>query len=204
MAEEKKLNVYEKLNEARIKLQNSNLKKTGNNKFAGFKYYQLEDFIPTLNVIFKDLGLIGVFNIIDEVASLAIIDVETKDDIVFASPIADASIKGCTPIQSLGGVHTYMKRYLYLNALEITEGDMLDSQTGSEDFKPEKKEKKKVAPMTQEQRNYLGINLSPKLETYACQKFNISSITELNYDQAQYIIDSLEARKGTANNGNQE
>jgi hypothetical protein len=50
---------------------------------------------------------------------------------VFASPIADASVKGTTPVQSLGAVHTYLKRYLYMNALEMIENDLLDAAAGS-------------------------------------------------------------------------
>ena len=38
------MNVYSKLQTARVRLQESNLKKSGENKFAGFKYFELGDF----------------------------------------------------------------------------------------------------------------------------------------------------------------
>lgn len=130
----KEKNVYSKLQEARVILQQKNNKKSGKNKFANFSYYELADFIPSVNEIFKDLQLTSLFNIIEEKATLTIVNLENTDErIVFESPIAEAEIKGTTPIQCLGGVHTYMKRYLYLNALEIVESDMFDSKVGDKE-----------------------------------------------------------------------
>ncbi len=46
--------------------------------------------------------------------------------------MAEANLKGCYPIQNLGAVETYSRRYLYVTALEIVEHDALDATTGSE------------------------------------------------------------------------
>ena len=126
------MNIYQKLQKARIALQNTALKKSGHNKFAGFKYFELSDLLPHINNIFDDLGLFSAFNIRDGLATLTIVDTDEPDKMVsFSSPIADASVKGTTPVQSLGAVHTYLKRYLYLNALEIIENDTLDANVGT-------------------------------------------------------------------------
>lgn len=126
-----KENVYKKLQHARVMLQEKNLKKSGKNKFAGFNYYELADFIPSVNDIFDKVGLFSMFNIRDNVGTLLIINIENPTDIItFESPVKEAEIKGSTPIQCLGGIHTYMKRYLYLNALEIVESDMFDGKVG--------------------------------------------------------------------------
>jgi hypothetical protein len=126
------MNLYQKLQKARIALQNTALKKSGHNKFAGFKYFELGDLIPHINNIFDDLGLFSAFNIKEGLATLTIVDTDKPEVAVqFTSPIADASVKGTTPVQSLGAVHTYLKRYLYLNALEIIENDMLDANVGT-------------------------------------------------------------------------
>lgn len=126
------MNIYQKLQKARIALQNTALKKSGMNRFAGFKYFELGDLLPHINNIFDDLGLFSAFNIKDELAALTIVNTDKPDEAVqFTSPIADASVKGTTPVQSLGAVHTYLKRYLYLNALEIIENDMLDANVGT-------------------------------------------------------------------------
>ena len=129
--------IEEKLQKCRVELQNKKLKKSGENKFAKFKYFELADFIPTVNELFENYKLFSNFSIAGETATLTITDCEDKSSQVFTSNIADADVKGCTAIQSLGAVHTYLKRYLYLNALEITENDMLDSSVGKKGFKPE-------------------------------------------------------------------
>jgi len=46
--------------------------------------------------------------------------------------MADAHLKGCHPIQNLGAVETYSRRYLYVTALEIVEHDALDATTGQD------------------------------------------------------------------------
>jgi hypothetical protein len=126
------MNIYTKLQRARVELQNTALKKSGANKFAGFKYFELGDFIPAVNLIFAELGLFAAFNIHNDIATLTVVNSEKPDElVVFSSPFADANIKGTTPVQSLGGAHTYLKRYLYLNALEIVDNDVLDASVGS-------------------------------------------------------------------------
>ena len=50
------MSVFTKLNEARIRLQNTELTKSGHNKFAGYKYFELADFLPAVQEIFANLG----------------------------------------------------------------------------------------------------------------------------------------------------
>ena len=128
--------VHKKLMQARIALQNAPLKKSGHNKFAGYSYFELGDFIPTINQIFADVGLCGVVSYDAEIASLTITDVDDGPNIVITSPMADANLKGCHPIQNLGAVETYTRRYLWVTAMEIVEHDALDSSA------PLKEEKK--------------------------------------------------------------
>jgi hypothetical protein len=119
--------VHKKLMQARIMLQNAPLKKSGHNKFAGYSYFELGDFIPTINSIFNEVGLCGVVSYDAEIASLTITDVDDGTNIIITSPMADANLKGCHPIQNLGAVETYTRRYLWVTAMEIVEHDALDS-----------------------------------------------------------------------------
>lgn len=138
------MNVYEKLQDCRCELQQKKLKKSGKNSYSGFEYFELRDFLPALNEIFKTKGLCTNFSISNGNASLQIINTEKPEEIIlFASPIEDLDLKGCNKIQALGGVHTYMKRYLYLNALEIVESDLFDSVTGSGELTEKPKEQTK-------------------------------------------------------------
>ena len=119
--------VYAKLQKARMMLQAAPLKKSGHNKFAGYQYFELGDFIPTINEIFNNLGLCGVVSYDSEIASLTITDTDDNSNIVITSPMAEANLKGCHPIQNLGAVETYTRRYLWVTAMEIVEHDALDS-----------------------------------------------------------------------------
>jgi hypothetical protein len=124
--------VYAKLQKARMMLQAAPIKKSGHNKFAGYQYFELGDFLPTINEIFNELGLCSVISFDKELATLRVIDTDNGGFITFTSPMADAHLKGCHPIQNLGAVETYSRRYLYVTALEIVEHDALDATTGSE------------------------------------------------------------------------
>jgi hypothetical protein len=121
------MKVHNKLNQARMKLQNTKLNKSGHNKFAGYTYFELGDFLPTVNQIFNELGLCGVVSYGKELATLTITDIDDGASIEITSPMAEANLKGCHPIQNLGAVETYTRRYLWVTALEIVEHDALDS-----------------------------------------------------------------------------
>ena len=123
------MSVYKKLQEARILLQNTKLNKSGKNKFAGYEYFNLGDFLPQIQVICKDVGLCGVISFDNSMAYLQINDIEDGTSIMFTSPMSSASLKGCHDVQNLGAVQTYLRRYLWTNAFEIIEHDVLDENT---------------------------------------------------------------------------
>ena len=119
--------VYSKLQKARVLLQELPLKKSGFNSFAGFKYFELGDFLKHTNIIFDNLGLCPVFSISEDVATLRIFDSEFGGVVYFRSPTAEAGAGKAPPIQALGSMHTYLRRYLYLNAMELVENDIVDA-----------------------------------------------------------------------------
>lgn len=122
------MSVFKKLQEARVKLHNTKLNKSGENKFARFKYFELGDFIPQVTEIFNGLGLCGVVSFTQDTAFLTVHNVDEKDDFVtFTSPLIYASVEKTQPIQNLGSTHTYMRRYLWLMCMEITENDVVDA-----------------------------------------------------------------------------
>jgi len=123
------MTVYKKLQEARILLQNTQLTKSGRNKFAGYEYFNLGDFLPQIQVICKTVGLCGVISFDNSMAYLQINDIEDGTSIMFTSPMSSASLKGCHDVQNLGAVQTYLRRYLWTNAFEIVEHDVLDENT---------------------------------------------------------------------------
>ncbi len=128
------MNVYEKLQKARVELQNKGLNKSGNNKFAGYTYFELADFLPTINQLCLELRLMTQTSFTSDMATLKIINAEKPEEIVeFTSPMAAAQLKGCHEIQNLGAVETYQRRYLLVTAFEIVENDALDPLNGKDD-----------------------------------------------------------------------
>ena len=123
-------NVYTKLMEARLKLQNTELHKSGYNKFAGYKYFELGDFLPSIQTIFREVGLCGIVSYTEDLATLTITD--GTDSIVITSPMGSAALKGCHEVQNIGAVETYQRRYLWVTAMEIVEHDVLDAVTGTD------------------------------------------------------------------------
>jgi hypothetical protein len=126
------MSVYKKLMAARLDLQGRKLNKSGHNKFAGYKYFELGDFLPTIQEIFAQQGLCGVVSYLPDVAVLTITDMDDGTYIHINSPMSSAALKGCHEVQNLGAVQTYLRRYLWVTAMEIVEHDALDATTGSE------------------------------------------------------------------------
>ncbi|WP_024647776.1 ERF family protein [Pseudomonas syringae] len=125
------MSVYKKLQEARCEMQRMTLTKSGENKFAKYFYFELGDFLPVINDIFREKGLCGVISFTAELATLRVVDVDDGTSIEFTSPMGKADLKGCHEVQNIGAVETYQRRYLYVTALEIVEHDALDSITGA-------------------------------------------------------------------------
>jgi len=122
------MSIYKKLSDAREHFHDLELKKTGHNKFAGYKYFELGDFlIPALRVL-KIYGIVSVISFGKEFATMRLIDIDKPDEFIeITSPMSSAALKGAHEIQNLGAVQTYLRRYLWVAALEIVEHDALDS-----------------------------------------------------------------------------
>ena len=124
------MNIYEKLTNARLDLQNLKLKKSGKNQTIS--YYELGDFLPAINELCKKHGLFIKFDI-DTVESIemAILTVynasQEAENMTFRLPTANVSLPRGQDIQGLGAKTTYMRRYILMNAFEIVESDMVDS-----------------------------------------------------------------------------
>ena len=128
-----KMNVYVKLSKIRLELQNKQLKKSGHNKYAGFKYYELGDILPSINELSEKYGILNIISYNREDAVLEIIDTDNPESkITIKSPMSELTLKGAHPIQNLGAIETYQRRYLYLTAYEIVESDYLDAIQGKE------------------------------------------------------------------------
>ena len=119
--------VYAKLQKCRVELQNMELKKSGHNKFQGYKYFELRDFLPAINTLFDVYGLCYSLQFDRDMANMFVVDVDTGSSIKFCCPMEPAVLKGCQPVQNLGGSLTYISRYLLCLALAVSESDIVDA-----------------------------------------------------------------------------
>lgn len=121
------MTLYQRMADARVRLQSMSLKKSGNNAFSKKKYYELGDFLPAINQICKELDLMPAISFTSDMATLTVYDaIEPSNSIVFTTPMAETNLKNCHPVQNLGATETYTRRYLYTTAFEIVESDWVD------------------------------------------------------------------------------
>lgn len=143
------MTVYKKLQQARTDFLSADIKKSGKNKFAGYEYFELGDFVPSINQIFNKIGLCGVVRFTTEQATLTVYDTEDGTSIEFISPMVFANNPKGQAIQDLGSTHTYMRRYLWLLAADIVEHDSVDTLAPAEAPKPVKAASKPVETKTE-------------------------------------------------------
>lgn len=200
--ENKEKNLNESIINIRVKLQNAKLKKSGKNKFAGFDYFELADFLPKLNELMLSEGLNDRFYIKDDLATLEIqkggeINTYTMPFVMFETPTNRREdkttgevyeVKTMQDIQYLGALNTYYKRYLYLNAFGITDGDVINSMN-NEEIKSEPKATPKQVEVLLE--IYKDENLKKLLEAN-----KINSINELSMKKASELIKKINEKKG--------
>lgn len=133
------MNIYEKLALARADFKAAGVKQSGNNKFAGYTYFELADILPKTTELEKKYKMLSVVSYGKETATLTLYNAEAPEEkLVFESPMSTAELKGCHAVQNLGAVETYVRRYLYLAAYEIVETEALDRTHGKPDTTTEK------------------------------------------------------------------
>lgn len=146
-------NVYGKLIEARIRFRETGIKKKGVNRYAEFDYFRLDEIIPVKQEIFRDLGLADVITFGNEVATLTIFNVDNPEESIdFMSQLAPDESMIKNPIQKVGAVQTYVRRYLYLLALDIIESDGIEETTGKDEDPVKEEPKKATRPATPKER----------------------------------------------------
>lgn len=195
------MNIYEKIQQARVELQKMGIKKSGHNKFANFDYFELKDFLPKVNEIFLVLKLFSKFDLLENEGVLTIINSENPEEsIVFSTPKATIDMKGQNGLQQIGSTHTYLKRYCYYNALEIIINDEIEATIWKNDNKNNSTQQNKKAEPTEaevEARRQKGIKAVVKeinkLSTEKVDKlnFDITDLTNMSLEEIQKIYNKI-------------
>lgn len=167
-----KMTVYQKLITARGMFLNANVQKSGKNMHMSFKYFELDDIVPIATKIFAEIGLIAIVNFTEHTAVLTIVDVTNPEDrIDFASPfnqiqpILSREGKAVTnEMQALGSSITYMRRYLYMMALDICESDGIEANIGKDSTPAPAPAPAKQPPATPAERAEIKDNLTAPTE----------------------------------------
>jgi hypothetical protein len=159
----------------------------------------LGDILPTAHDIFNKLGLCGVFSLNHESATLCVHDCDSNEAIQFVAPTVMAHNPKGQPIQDLGGTLTYFRRYLWLMALELTEGDLVDAiepfkkevidpKTG--EIKPPKLMEGKTVPNQKEQPWQMKVESAPngKIEDWAIA---VRDVAKLGLDNVVNVEDVM-------------
>lgn len=186
----KPASIFARLQHCRVELAKTEIKKGGENKFAGYKYFELSDFLPSINRLFAEVNLCGITTFTRDEARLTIHDTTgTGETIIFTSPMEAAALKGAHPIQNLGAVQTYQRRYLYMAALEITEPDAIDGSKPAEKTEPAKPQTKQKMECT----DAIWLKLWPRIqskETGIIQKiretYNLTPDQEITLQENEF------------------
>lgn len=142
------MNLFEKIQEIRVRLKDEDIKMTGRNPFAGYDYFELADFLAPVNRLMKEYKMTAIPSFTSENATLTAINLEdTQERWIITSPFGTAQLKGCHEVQNIGAVETYQRRYLYQALFDIAESDALNKTQGKpQDTKPRAKPTKTQAP----------------------------------------------------------
>ena len=179
------MNIYEKLNKAKLALQAAGLKKSGKNDFAKYEYFELSDFLPTIIQLEHEIGFTCAVSFGIEQATLEIVNTEKPDEsILFTSPMSSASLKGMHDVQNLGAVQTYLRRYLYVNAFEIVEHDAIDKPS----VKAESPKRDPV--LTTAQRNEFGDLVKNDIDPVKAKDRLKELVTSLGYQSLSEVKQS--------------
>ena len=185
-------NIYSKMQKARCEFQEKPLKKSGHNKFAGYHYFELGDFLPTINSLLEKYNLCSNISFDNDMATLTIVNAENTDEkLVFTSPMSNANLKGCHDVQNLGAVQTYFRSYLWVNAFEIVESDGLDATTGKDEPKGTSKTKANVNAakiMKLIESKYVN---ETAVQLHIKSAYNVDSYNKLSDEQAKELIEML-------------
>lgn len=172
------MNIYEKIQKVKEEFLAKNIKKSGQNKFAGFSYYELSDITPPLIELCNKYKLFTAFRFTNEEAVLEIVNVEEPKEVqLYSSPMEELELKGCNKIQALGGTETYQRRYLYMAAFDIIEADLFDKTSGISDEKLiTKAQIKKIGELVED---------IPAMLNY----YKLEKIEDMTYAIAEQIIE---------------
>lgn len=179
------MNVYQKLQAARLKFLQAGVRKTGKNMHLEFTYFELADIVPAAETIFSEVGLLGVTSFSGEEAVMHVFNVNDPEEkpIGFSAPftkiqpiITNSGKQATNEMQALGSSITYMRRYLWQLALDIIEADSIDSMVGADTTPTQAPKTTAKAPASQQERKQIKQSLTTVAAVEAASKEQIDAL----------------------------
>ncbi len=147
---QQKATLFKKLQKARLDFLNKHIKANGRNNFNNFDYIQLRDIVREAIPILLENNLSTHIKMHHNVSAMEVVDLETGYSVEFTSAFefTNEGKNNNQRLQTLGASESYLRRYLYLQVLDIVESDP------DESFGEEKKTPRRI-PMQKKDKNTL-------------------------------------------------
>jgi len=200
--------LYEKIQNVRVALLKSGIvkeKKAG----ARFAYIELKDFIQPLNELMQKERMTAIVDFVDSetvdkdtgivntVSKAVITAIDFDSDVRHSVSMAMRDGKvgggGNHPMQELGAVQTYARRYLYFALFDIAESDTLDGQS-SQGIKHEQEVAKKITDVQIKTLKAFGLSDANLVEFAKYCK--VKEVKDIPFDTAAAQIKVLEKKQG--------
>jgi len=211
------MNLNESIIKIRVDLQNSDISKSGKNPFARYGYFELKDFLPKLNELMLEQKVNDIFTIEENEVILKLVKGEETNEYkmpfnLYETPLSKSGKKSMQDIQYLGALTTYYKRYIYMNAFGITDGEVIDSMN-NEELKPQSNSYQNEEEMYQvglqkglasilkslnkdENKEFKGQVMQSMCEKYNADKWSKIDFGKGNYDKfVNQVKDELQRAK---------
>lgn len=193
-------NIYKKLQLARKDFFNEGVEKSGINRHAEFKYFELEDIVPVASKIFEKYNCLFLVTFPEDKAVGRFINLDNPEEELTieckTTQIAEPGKFRMNEIQALGANITYMRRYLYFLLLDIIQADDIDNQdntktTSTKPVTPEKREEIKNE-LTNTSSNADGLQIKALKEA-------LKKLKELDPGQEEFVQGVVLETKGLTN-----
>lgn len=134
----KKMNIYQKVQNIRNEIAKSDIKRSSKNTDKGFTYLELPDYLPLINKLGAEQGIMTHFEMTADMGTLKIFNTDNPSEcLTWTLPVADLQMNDAEGIQVMKGKTTYMRRTLFEVAFEISVKDTVDSKTKATTIRPD-------------------------------------------------------------------
>lgn len=192
----KEQSIHARMSAIKADLSKCKIPKSGKNKFSGFVYHELVDFMPFINDLNHKHGVNASPKFLKKqgICVLTLVNIDNSADkyeIIMPYVEAEMLAKGgaasqVDAIQRLGSTITYNRRYLFMAAYDITESDGIDADSGDTTPQPT------PTPTTQPKKAIKdfeamkkAVSEDPKLLTTIVAQYELSAI---QLDDLQTLI----------------